>query len=139
MFIAKNEDLIILAKETREELEQALRFIVYTSIEETDVEYELHNGEYLAKEEIIEKEEERISRLTMTALDFITFLRSCGIQLESIRQFLDNNLELDTQLKYCQSVYCGVAESVMPIEVDGITITKDIVRQAFINKSKESN
>jgi len=139
MFIAKNEDLIILAKETREELEQALRFMVYTSIEEIDVEYELHNGEYLPKEEIVEKEEERISRLTMTALDFITFLRSCGIQLESIRQFLDNNLELDTQLKYCQSVYCGVAESVMPIEVDGITITKDMVRQAFINKSKESN
>lgn len=52
MFIAKNNDLIILARETREELEQALKFMVYTDIEETDIEYELYNGEYLTKEEI---------------------------------------------------------------------------------------
>ena len=39
MFIAKNNDLIILAKETREELEQALQLMVYTSIEETDIDY----------------------------------------------------------------------------------------------------
>lgn len=58
MFIAKNNDLIILAKETREELEQALQFMVYTSIEETDIEYELYNGVYLTKEEIAQKQKE---------------------------------------------------------------------------------
>ena len=46
MFIAKNEDLIILAKETREELEQALQFMVYDEIVETEEDYELYNGEY---------------------------------------------------------------------------------------------
>ena len=55
MFIAKNEDLIILAKNTREELEEALFCMNYTSIEETDIEYELYNGEYLTKEEITVK------------------------------------------------------------------------------------
>lgn len=58
MWIAKNNDLIILAKETREELEQALLFMVYTSIEETSIDYELYNGEYLAEEEIAEKRRE---------------------------------------------------------------------------------
>lgn len=58
MFIAKNNDLIILAKDTREELEQALQMMVYTSIEETDIEYQLYNGEYLTEEEIAEKRRE---------------------------------------------------------------------------------
>ena len=60
MFIAKNKDLIILAKDTREELEQALKFMVYTDIEETDINYELYNGQYLTPEEIeIKQNKER--------------------------------------------------------------------------------
>ena len=59
MFIAKNNDLIILVKETREELEQALQFMIYTSIEETDLNYQLYNGEYLTPEEIEIKERQR--------------------------------------------------------------------------------
>lgn len=70
MFIAKNNDLIILAKETREELEQALLFMNYTSIEETDVEYQLYDNEYLTPEQVSEKEHERIQELSMTRSDF---------------------------------------------------------------------
>jgi hypothetical protein len=70
MFIAKNNDLIILAKETRAELEQALKFMVYTDIEETEVKYKLYNGEYFSEEEIAEKEHERIQELSMTRSDF---------------------------------------------------------------------
>lgn len=69
MFIAKNNDLIILAKNTREELEQALKFMVYTSIEETDIEYELYDGEYLTEEEIEVKERERLDSLALTPAD----------------------------------------------------------------------
>ena len=69
MFIAKNNDLIILAKDTREELEQALQFMVYTSIEETEVEYQLYNGEYLTEEQIEVKERERLDALTLTPAD----------------------------------------------------------------------
>ena len=57
MFIAKNNDLIILAKDTREELEQALKFMVYTDIEETETEYQLYNGQYLTADEVAEKRE----------------------------------------------------------------------------------
>lgn len=69
MFIAKNNDLIILAKETREELEQALQFMVYTSVEETDIDYQLYGGEYLTPEEIEVKERERLDALTLTPAD----------------------------------------------------------------------
>lgn len=69
MFIAKNNDLIILAKDTREELEQALQFMVYTDIEETDITYELYGGEYLTPEEIAVKERQRLDALTLTPAD----------------------------------------------------------------------
>ena len=89
------------------------------------------------EQEHVQKEAERIGNLTMTALDFITFLRQCGLTLEQIRAYLDNNLELDTQLTYCQNVYCKVACSVMPITVGNITITAEMVIQAFKIKNGE--
>ena len=51
------------------------------------------------EQEQAQKEAERVGNLTMTALDFITFLRQSGLTLEQIRAYLDNNIELDTQLK----------------------------------------
>ena len=138
MFIAKNNDLIILAKDTREELEQALQFMVYTSIEETNTDYQLYNGEYLTSNEIAEREAERVGELTMTALDFITFLRQCGLTLEQIRAYLNTNIELDTQLTYCQNVFCKVARAIMPITLGDITITAEMVEQAFKRKNGEA-
>lgn len=70
MWIAKNNDLIVLANNNKEELEQALQMMVYTSIEETDINYILHNGQYLTEEEIAEQEQERIQELSMTRSDF---------------------------------------------------------------------
>lgn len=70
MFIAKDNNLIILAKDTREELERALRFMHYTSIEETDVEYILYEGNYLTPDKIAQKEHERIQELSITKSDF---------------------------------------------------------------------
>lgn len=137
MFIAKNNDFIVLAKDTREELEQALQFMVYTSIEETNTDYRLYNGEYLTSNEIAEREAERVGELTMTALDFITFLRQCGLTLEQIRAYLSTNIELDTQLTYCQNVYCKVARAIMPITLGDITITAEMVEQAFKRKNGE--
>lgn len=69
MYIAKNNDLIILAKDTREELEQALQFMVYTSIEETEIEYQLYDGEYLTVDEIAQRERQRLDSLTLTPAD----------------------------------------------------------------------
>ena len=89
------------------------------------------------EQEQAQKEAERVGNLTMTALDFITFLRQCGLTLEQIRAYLDANIELDTQLKYCQNVYCKVARSVMPITVGNITITAEMVENAFKVKNGE--
>ena len=103
--------------------------------------YIYSNGEIVLnpnyEQEHAKKEAERIGELTMTALDFITFLRQCGLTLEQIRAYLDNNIELDTQLKYCQNVYCKVAKSVMPITVNNITITAEMVETAFKVKNGE--
>lgn len=90
------------------------------------------------EQEQAQKEAERIGNLTMTALDFITFLRQCGLTLEQIKAYLDSNIELDTQLKYCQNVYCKVARSVMPITVGNITITAEMVETAFKVKNGEN-
>lgn len=135
MFIAKNNDLIILAKDTREELEQALEFMVYTSIEKTDIEYQIYNGDYLTPEEVQQKEQERINNLTMTPLDFIGVLQSLGLNLEQINAFLESNLNIKMQLTYCNSVYCGVVKSFLPITIEGITITPEMVESAFIAKN----
>ena len=135
MFIAKNNDLIILAKDTREELEEALGLMVYTSIEETDIEYQLYNGDYLTPEEVQQKEQERINNLTMTPLDFIGVLQSLGLNLEQINAFLESNLNIKMQLTYCNSVYCGVVKSFLPITIEGITITPEMVESAFIAKN----
>ena len=59
MFIAKNNDLIVIARDTREELESALKFMVYTDIEETEIDYQLYNGKYLTPEEREEQEKQR--------------------------------------------------------------------------------
>ena len=61
MFIAKNNDLIILAKETREELEQALKFMVFTEIIETEEKYVLADGKYVVENEalILAKEQKQ--------------------------------------------------------------------------------
>ena len=90
------------------------------------------------EQEQAQKEAERIGELTMTALDFITFLRQSGLSLEQIKAYLDSNIELDTQLKYCQNVYCKVARSVMPITVGNITITAEMVENAFKVKNGEN-
>ena len=69
MFIAKKDGLIVQAKETREELKQALQLMVYDSVEETDVDYKLYEGSYLTDEEVAQKETERIALLKLTAAD----------------------------------------------------------------------
>jgi hypothetical protein len=93
MFIAKNNDLIVLAKDTREELEQALLLINYTSIEETAIEYELYNGEYLTPEQIAQRERERLDSLYMTRSDFFDgFILAFNLGQTELRTIIENIL-----------------------------------------------
>lgn len=72
MWIAKNNDLIILAKNTKKELQQALKFMVYTDIENSEYNYELYNGEYKTAEEIIAlRQSEFLKEFFLTSLGYI--------------------------------------------------------------------
>ena len=84
MYIAKNNDLIVLARETRAELENDLKYIVYTNIEETEINYLFYNGQYLPYDEVFPLERER--RLK-EALDGAKSF----IENEACYQFDENN------------------------------------------------
>ena len=71
----------------------------------------------------------------MTPLDFIKVLMSLGLTLEQVNGFLESNLDVKMQLTYCNSVYCGVVKSFLPITIDGITITPEMAELAFIEKN----
>lgn len=90
MFIAKNNDLIVLARDTREELLNDLGLMVYTSIEETETEYQLYGGEYLTPEEITQKEAERIAQLHLTRGDvFRGLLLARQVTRQQIRALIE--------------------------------------------------
>lgn len=120
-------------------------FYISIGMTELDVEQsEKDNLWYLADkcphytpEEKEEIEQERINNLTMTALDFVNFLKLAGLTDQNIEDYLNANLEVKHQLQFCQNVYCGVAKVLMPITYEGITITAEMVERAFIEKNKE--
>lgn len=89
------------------------------------------------EEEIAQQEQERVNNLTMTPLDFIKVLESLGLTLAQITSFLDANLEIKTQLTYCNSVYCGVVKSFLPMTIGELTITAEMAEQAFKAKNGE--
>lgn len=83
------------------------------------------------------EEQQRIDKLTMTALDFINTIKQFGLTDEQIEDYLNANLSIKHQLQFCQNVYCGVAKSIMPISFGEITITAEMVENAFRLKHKE--
>ena len=134
MFIAKNNNLIILVRDTKEELEQALQFMVYDSIEETSEKLQLVNGKYVTEQEAEQIEQDKINRLTMTALDLINVLKSAGLTSQQIEDYLNTNQEVRHQLQYCQNVFCGVVRQLLPLTIGDVIITDDFIVSAFKNK-----
>jgi len=125
MFIAKNEDLIILAKDTREELEEALKLMVYTSIEETEVEYELYEGEYLTQEEIAEKQQEKFAKeFFNTSLGYVS--RKVHMKDGTIKDFLSDILPL-----------LQVDVPIITYNLDGTQNVGVLVTEQFINECKQ--
>lgn len=114
MFIAKNNNLIILAKDTREELEKALLLMQYTSIEETEDNYVLYEGQYITEQEAQEREEqkekERIAVLYMTRSDFFDgFIMAFNLGQVELRAIIENILNsiniTDVQIKVALNNY----------------------------------
>lgn len=111
---------------------------VFTNYQDDNDRYEVVDGvftdvsdtpEYIAKK--AQQEQDRINNLTMTPLDFIGVLLSMGLTLEQINAFLESHLEIKIQLTYCSNVYCGVVKQFLPMTVEGIEITAEMVEQAF--------
>lgn len=86
------------------------------------------------EEEKQAEEKERINNLTMTPLDFIKVLESFGLNIQQINAFLESHLDIKMQLTYCNYVYCGVVKSFLPIEIEGVTITAEMIEKAFKTK-----
>lgn len=115
--------------------------MVEMNVDKSDVDdcwYLFDKCPHKTEEQKEEEERQRIANLTMTALDFIGVLQELGLTLVQINEYLEEHLELKMQLTYCQNVYCGVVCQLCPLTVDGITLTKEIVIQAFKNKHGEN-
>lgn len=98
---------------------------------------EIPEGYTLITNEDAEVVEKQIAEneMKMTALDFINVLKVSGFTDEQIEEYLNSNLEIKHQLQYCQNVYYGVVKHLLPITFEDITITDEIVKQAFIEKN----
>lgn len=68
MFLGYQNNKIVLTANTREELENNT-FMTFDSIEETDVNYTLYNGEYLTDEEVLVKQKETRKKELIAELD----------------------------------------------------------------------
>ena len=103
MFIAKNEDVIVLANEREDILLEMLdrSYMAYTSIEETDINYILHNGQYVTQEEIDYQEKERIAKLTCTKRVFALMLQELGITYTMLKELIATNEQAQLEWDLC--------------------------------------
>lgn len=107
MFIAKQNDLIVLTGDSREALEKATLLMPNITIEETDIEYVNINGEYVTPEVAIEKEKERVAMLKMTPRDFLLAITNMGVEWSAIKALMDSNPQVAIELQFCNNVYRG--------------------------------
>lgn len=107
MYIAKQNDLIVLTGDSREALEKATLLMPNITIEETDIEYVNVGGEYVTPEVAIEKEKERVAMLKMTPRDFLLAITNMGVEWTAIKTLMDNNPQVAIELQFCNNVYRG--------------------------------
>ena len=137
MFILKQGNIIAGTSEFEDELIKLKERIPNSVIEETNVNYVLYNGSYLAPEEVALKEQDKINHLTMTALDFVTYIKKAGVSDEIILQYLQANPSVQLQLTLCQNVYCGVVRQLCPIKItEELILTDEQVVNMFKDKNK---
>lgn len=137
MFILKQGNIIAGISTVRDELIKLKARIPNSVIEETDTNYILCNGSYLTPEEVALKEQDKINHLTMTALDFVTYIKKAGVSDEIILQYLKANPSVQLQLTLCQNVYCGVVRQLCPIKItEELILTDEQVVNMFKDKHK---
>ena len=107
MYIAKQNDLIVLTGDNREALEKATLLMPNITIEETDIEYVNVGGKYVTPEVAIEKEKERVAMLKMTPRDFLLAITNMGVEWTAIKALMDSNPQVAIELQFCNNVYRG--------------------------------
>lgn len=107
MYIAKQNDLIVLTGDSREALEKATLLMPNITIKKTDIEYVNVGGEYVTPEVAIEKEKERVAMLKMTPRDFLLAITSMGVEWTAIKTLMDSNPQVAIELQFCNNVYRG--------------------------------
>lgn len=137
MFIIKQGNIIAGVSKIKSELENLKTDIPNSIIEETNIDYILYNGSYLTPEEVELKEQDKINHLTMTALDFVNYIKKAGVSDEIILQYLQANPSVQLQLTLCQNVYCGVVRQLCPIKItEELILTDEQVVNMFKDKHK---
>lgn len=107
MYIAKQNDLIVLTGDSIEALEKATLLMPNITIEKTDIEYVNVGGEYVTPEVAIEKEKERVAMLKMTPRDFLLAITNMGVEWSAIKALMDSNPQVAIELQFCNNVYRG--------------------------------
>ena len=107
MYIAKQNDLIVLTGDSIEALEKATLLMSNITIEKTDIEYVNIGGEYVTPEVAIEKEKERGAMLKMTPRDFLLAITNMGVEWTAIKALMDSNPQVAIELQFCNHVYRG--------------------------------
>lgn len=107
MYIAKQNDLIVLTGDSIEALEKATLLMPDITIEKTDIEYVNVGGEYVTPEVAIEKEKERVAMLKMTPRDFLLAITNMGVEWTAIKALMDSNPQVAIELQFCNNVYRG--------------------------------
>lgn len=88
------------------------------------------------EDEKAQEKENLINHLTMTALDFVTYIKKAGVSDEIILQYLQSNPSVQLQLTLCQNVYCGVVRQLCPIKItEELTLTDEQVVSMFKDKN----
>ena len=144
MFYIQQDNKIVLSDEDRQRLQNTIAIMPqYEGLEIQEVEegYVVYDSELMTVEEMEEKqalkEQDKINHLTMTALDFVNYIKKAGVPDEIILQYLQANPSVQLQLTLCQNVYCGVVRQLCPIKVtEELILTDEQVVNMFKDKHK---
>ena len=144
MFYIQQDNKILLFDEDKRKLQDTIAFMPQYAglpIQETQEGYVIYDFEVMTVEEMTEKEaqkeQDKINHLTMTALDFVNYIKKAGVSDEIILQYLQANPSVQLQLTLCQNVYCGVVRQLCPIRItEELILTDEQVVNMFKDKHK---
>ena len=144
MFYIQQDNKIVLSDEDKRKLQDTIAIMPQYEglpIQETQEGHVIYDFELMTVEEMTEKEalkeQDKINHLTMTALDFVTYIKKAGVSDEIILQYIQANPSVQLQLTLCQNVYCGVVRQLCPIKItEELIITDEQVVNMFKDKHK---